>query len=73
MSAETMTNESSDRIQLLQGTLDRLIFRTLLFGPAQGHPVAKHIQQTTEDLLKVEHWSLYPSFPRLQRVRPLPG
>ena len=45
----------SDRIQLLQGTLDMLILRTLLFGPAHGHEIAKHIQRTREDLLQVEH------------------
>src|SRR5215471_4199520 len=67
MSADAMTNESSDRIQLLQGTLDMLILRTLLFGPAHGHQIAKHIQRTTEDLLQVEHGSLYPALHRLER------
>ena len=62
-----MPNESSDRIQLLQGTLDMLILRTLLFGPAHGHQIAKHIQRTTEDLLQVEHGSLYPALHRLER------
>jgi PadR family transcriptional regulator, regulatory protein PadR len=67
MSAINMPNESSDRIQLLQGTLDMLILRTLLFGPAHGHQIAKHIQRTTEDLLQVEHGSLYPALHRLER------
>jgi transcriptional regulator len=62
-----MPNESADRIQLLQGTLDMLILRTLLFGPAHGHEIAKHIQRTTEDLLQVEHGSLYPALHRLER------
>ncbi|HVN05992.1 MAG TPA: PadR family transcriptional regulator [Bryobacteraceae bacterium] len=62
-----MPNESSGRIQLLQGTLDMLILRTLLFGPAHGHQIAKHIQRTTEDLLQVEHGSLYPALHRLER------
>ena len=62
-----MGDESSDRIQLLQGTLDMLILRTLLFGPAHGHQIAKHIQRTTEDLLQVEHGSLYPALHRLER------
>jgi transcriptional regulator len=62
-----MTNESQDRLQLLQGTLDMLILRTLLFGPAHGHQIAKHIQRTTEDLLQVEHGSLYPALHRLER------
>ena len=62
-----MTNESSERIQLLQGTLDMLILRTLLFGPAHGHQIAKHIQSTTEDVLQIEHGSLYPALHRLVR------
>jgi PadR family transcriptional regulator, regulatory protein PadR len=61
-----MANETSDRIQLLQGTLDMLILRTLLFGPAHGHQIAKHIQRTTDDLLQVEHGSLYPALHRLE-------
>jgi PadR family transcriptional regulator, regulatory protein PadR len=61
-----MPNES-DRIQLLQGTLDMLILRTLLFGPAHGHQIAKHIQRTTADLLQIEHGSLYPALHRLER------
>jgi PadR family transcriptional regulator, regulatory protein PadR len=67
MSADAMPNESSGRIQLLQGTLDILILRTLLFGPAHGHQISKHIQRTTEDLLQVEHGSLYPALHRLER------
>jgi len=67
MSAERMPNEPSGRIQLLQGTLDMLILRTLLFGPAHGHQIAKHIQRTTDDLLQVEHGSLYPALHRLER------
>lgn len=56
-----------DRIELLQGTLDMLILRTLLFGPAHGHQIAKHIQRTTEEVLQVEHGSLYPALHRLER------
>jgi transcriptional regulator len=62
-----MGNEPSDRIQLLQGTLDMLILRTLRFGPAHGHQIAKHIQRTTEELLQIEHGSLYPALHRLER------
>src|SRR3954447_9942909 len=62
-----MASESPDRIDLLQGTLGMLILRTLLFGPAHGHQIAKHIQRTTENLLQVEHGSLYPALHRLER------
>jgi len=62
-----MAKEPADRIELLQGTLDMLILRTLLFGPAHGHQIAKHIQRTTEDVLQVEHGSLYPALHRLER------
>ena len=67
MSTYGMRNESSGRIELLQGTLDMLVLRTLLFGPAHGHQIAKHIQRTTDDLLQVEHGSLYPALHRLER------
>jgi PadR family transcriptional regulator PadR len=62
-----MANNPVDRIELLQGTLDMLILRTLQFGPAHGHQIAKHIQRTTEDILQVEHGSLYPALHRLER------
>jgi transcriptional regulator len=64
-----MPNAPSDRIQLLQGTLDLLILRTLLFGRAHGHQIAKHIQRNTDDVLQVEHGSLYPALHRLERKR----
>src|ERR1700722_10638159 len=53
--------------QLLQGTLDMLILRTLLFGPSHGHQIAKHIRSTTDEVLQVEHGSLYPALHRLER------
>jgi PadR family transcriptional regulator, regulatory protein PadR len=62
-----MPPKPHDRIELLQGTLDMLILRTLVFGPAHGHQIAKHIQRTTEDILQVEHGSLYPALHRLER------
>lgn len=58
---------TADQIELLQGTLDMLILKTLLFGPTHGHGIAKHIQQTTRDVLVVEHGSLYPALHRLER------
>jgi PadR family transcriptional regulator, regulatory protein PadR len=54
------------KIELLRGTLDMLILRTLLVGPAHGHQIAKHIQRSTEDVLQVEHGSLYPALHRLE-------
>jgi transcriptional regulator len=53
------------RAPLLQGTLDMLILQTLVLGRAHGHEIAKHIQRTTDDLLQVEHGSLYPALQRL--------
>jgi transcriptional regulator len=53
-------------MELLRGTLDLLILRTLLPGPSHGHAVAKHIQRTSEDLLQVETGSLYPALYRLE-------
>jgi len=56
-----------EKTGLLQGTLDMLILRTLLLGPAHGHQIAKHIQRTTQDVLQVEHGSLYPALHRMER------
>jgi PadR family transcriptional regulator len=56
-----------DKIELLRGTLDMLILRTLLAGPAHGHQIAKHIQRSTDSVLQVEHGSLYPALHRLER------
>jgi transcriptional regulator len=53
-------------VELLQGTLDLLILRTLLFGPTHGHAIAKHIRQASEELLQVETGSLYPALHRLE-------
>jgi transcriptional regulator len=57
---------ASDRLDLLQGTLDLLILRTLLPGRSHGHAIAKHIQRTSEELLQVETGSLYPALHRLE-------
>jgi transcriptional regulator len=62
-----MPESQNDRIELLRGTLDMLILKTLVLGPAHGHHIARHIQQSTDDLLQVEHGSLYPALHRLER------
>jgi PadR family transcriptional regulator PadR len=61
-----MTRPGS-RIDLIQGTLDLLILRTLLFGPSHGHAIAKHIRAMSDDVLHVETGSLYPALHRLEQ------
>ena len=62
-----MRKHDNDRAEILQGTLDMLILRTLLAGPAHGHAIAKHIQRTSDEVLQVEHGSLYPALHRLEK------
>ncbi len=57
----SMEKQTHERTGLLQGTLDMLILRTLLYGPAHGHQIGKHIQRTTNDFLQMQHGSLYPA------------
>jgi transcriptional regulator len=59
------TRADDERVELLQGTLDLLILRTLLTGPAHGHAIAKNIERNSEDVLQVEQGSLYPALHRL--------
>jgi transcriptional regulator len=60
------TQERADRLELLQGTLDLLILRTLIFGPQHGQGIARAIQQTSDEELLVEHGALYPALQRLE-------
>jgi PadR family transcriptional regulator, regulatory protein PadR len=61
-----MSDRPVARVEFLQGTLDLLILRTLRWGSAHGHAIARHIQRTSEDLLQVETGSLYPALHRLE-------
>ena len=61
-----MTRTRTSKVELMRGTLDLMILRTLLTGPTHGHAIAKHIQRTTDDLLQVETGSLYPALYRLE-------
>lgn len=61
------TKRDRDRIELLQGTLDLLVLRTLRLGPAHGHAIAKAIERGSDDVLQVEQGSLYPALHRLIR------
>ena len=56
---------SSPRNELLHGTLEMLIMKTLARAPQHGYGIAQHIQQTSEDVLRVEEGSLYPALQRL--------
>ena len=56
-----------DKLDVIQGTLDLLILRTLQWGPQHGHGIEQVIRTRTDDLLQVEHGSLYPALHRLQR------
>ena len=60
------TQESRERLELLQGTLDLLILRTLIFGSQHGQGIARAIQQTSDEELLVEHGALYPALQRLE-------
>ena len=56
-----------DKIDLLQGTLDMLVLKTLSRGPLHGYAIARWIQQTTDDALQLEEGTLYPALYRMER------
>jgi len=65
-SGQMSTQENNERLELLQGTLDLLILRTLIFGKQHGQGIARAIQETSEQELLVEHGALYPALQRLE-------
>ena len=65
LSPRVSTKADSDRLELLQGTLDLLVLQTLLFGPLHGHAIAKTIERNSEEVLQIEQGSLYPALHRL--------
>lgn len=62
-----MPKEQPDRLELLQGTLEMMILRTLLFGPTNGYQIAKVIERMSDEVLQVDHSSLYPALHRLEK------
>ena len=62
-----MPSQTPDRLELLQGTLEMMILRTLLLGPTNGYQIAKVIERMSDELLQVDHSSLYPALHRLER------
>ena len=65
--------DTPQKLDVLQGTLDMLILKTLLFGPVHGRGIANYLRQTTENLLSVEHGSLYPALHRLEHAGLIAG
>ena len=62
-----MPKKAASRVELIHGTLDMLVLRALVFGPLHGHAIATYIQRTSEDVLRVDHGSLYPAIHRLKK------
>jgi PadR family transcriptional regulator len=62
-----MGKKPADKLDLLQGTLDMMVLRTLSAGPANGYEIAKAIERLSDDVLAVDHGSLYPALQRLER------
>ncbi len=61
-----MMAHANNRIDLLYGTLDLLILRTLVYGPSHGHAIARHIRRVSDDALQIETGSLYPALHKLE-------
>ncbi len=68
-----MGRKRIEKLDLLQGTLDMMVLRTLSAGPANGYEIAKAIERSSEDVLNVDHGSLYPALHRLEKSRLITG
>jgi PadR family transcriptional regulator PadR len=62
-----MPKDDLDRLDLLQGTLEMMILRSLLFGPTNGYQIAKVIERMSDEVLQVDHSSLYPALHRMEK------
>jgi PadR family transcriptional regulator, regulatory protein PadR len=62
-----MAMDQSNRLELLQGTLEMMIMRSLLFGPTNGYQIAKVIEKMSDEVLQVDHSSLYPALHRMEK------
>jgi PadR family transcriptional regulator PadR len=62
-----MATDQSNRLELLQGTLEMMILRALLFGPTNGYQIAKVIEKMSDEVLQVDHSSLYPALHRMEK------
>ena len=61
-----MMAHATNRIELLYGTIDLLVLRTLVYGPSHGHAIARHIRSVSDDALQIETGSLYPALHKLE-------
>ena len=68
-----MAKKQESKLDLLQGTLDMMVMRVLRSGPANGYEIARAIERLSEDVLAVDHGSLYPALHRLERNRQVAG
>ena len=68
-----MGKRSDDKLDLLQGTLDMMVLRTLAIGPANGYEIARAIERLSDDVLAVDHGSLYPALQRLEKSGVISG
>ena len=68
-----MGKKAGDKLELLHGTLDMMVLRTLSFGPANGYEIARAIERLSDDVLAIDHGSLYPALQRLEKSGVISG